>query len=82
MISCTHRMTNHSSTRNYIELKIFKPRKEKTSFKTRPGGLIWDPANPGLEPGWVEEKTGKEKIWCDLADPATRLTLQDSVPTR
>jgi hypothetical protein len=30
MISCTHRMTNHSSTRNYIELKIFKPGKEKT----------------------------------------------------
>ena len=26
---------------------------------------------PGLEPGRVEEKTGK-KTWCDLVDPATR----------
>jgi len=28
------------------------------------------PADPGLEPGQVEEKTRKEKIRCDLADPA------------
>jgi hypothetical protein len=28
------------------------------------------PGDPRLEPGRVEEKTGKEKIRCDLADPA------------
>jgi hypothetical protein len=27
------------------------------SFKTQPGGSIWDPTDPGLEPGRVEEKT-------------------------
>jgi hypothetical protein len=26
--------------------------------------------DPRLEPSRVEEKTGKEKIWCDLVDPA------------
>jgi hypothetical protein len=34
--------------------------------------LKFDPArwvDLGLEPGQVEEKTGKEKIWCDLTDP-------------
>jgi hypothetical protein len=31
--------------------------------------LTRDPADPGLEPGQVEEKIGKEKTWCD---PATR----------
>jgi len=40
------------------------------SFKTRPGGSTRDPADPGLEPGRVEEKTGKEKIRCEPADPA------------
>jgi len=32
-----------------------------------------------LKPGRVEEKTGEEKIRCDSADPATRLTWQDPV---
>jgi hypothetical protein len=26
--------------------------------------------DPGLESGWVDEKTGKEKTKCDLVDPA------------
>jgi hypothetical protein len=29
--------------------------------------LIWDLVDPELEPGRVEEKTGKEKTWCDVA---------------
>jgi hypothetical protein len=29
--------------------------------------LIWNLADPKLEPGWIEEKTGKEKTRCDLA---------------
>jgi hypothetical protein len=36
--------------------------------------LTWDPADPELEPGRVEEKTGKEKT---RSDSATRLTQQD-----
>jgi hypothetical protein len=40
------------------------------SFKTWPGGLTWDPADPGLKPGWVEEKTKKEKTRCEPADRA------------
>jgi hypothetical protein len=35
------------------------------SFKIRPGGSTRDPADPGLESGRVEEKTGKEKTRCD-----------------
>jgi hypothetical protein len=34
-----------------------------------------DPArrvDPGLEPGWVEEKIGKEKTRCDLAKPGQK----------
>jgi len=33
-------------------------------------GSAWDPADPEMEPGRVEEKTGEGKTWCDLADPA------------
>jgi len=29
--------------------------------------LKLDPADPGLEPGRVEEKTGEGKTWCDPA---------------
>ena len=35
----------------------------------QPSRLTWDPADPGLEPGWVEEKIGKEKTRCDPVDP-------------
>jgi hypothetical protein len=45
-------------------------------FKTRLGRSTRDPANQGLEPGRVEEKTGEEKTRCD---PATRLTGQNLV---
>jgi hypothetical protein len=41
--------------------------------------LTWDPVDPELEPGRVEEKTGKEKT---RSDSATRLTQQDPVATR
>jgi hypothetical protein len=34
--------------------------------------LTRDPADPRLEPGQVEEKTGEEKARCDSVDPATR----------
>jgi hypothetical protein len=43
---------------------------EKHSFETRPDESIRDPANPGLEPGWVEEKIEKEKTRYDPVDPA------------
>jgi len=39
-------MTNHSSTRNYIELKIFKPRKEKT-IVLKPGSARRVDPGPG-----------------------------------
>jgi len=32
-------------------------------------GPVWR-ADPGLESGWIEEKTGEEKLRCDPADPA------------
>jgi hypothetical protein len=38
-----------------------------------------DPANPGLEPSRVEEKTREGKTRCDPVDPATWLTRQDPV---
>jgi hypothetical protein len=41
----------------------------KHNFETRLGGSTWDPANPGLEPGRVEEKMGEGKTRCDLARP-------------
>jgi hypothetical protein len=34
---------------------------------TWPGGSIWDPTNPGLEPGRVEEKIEKVMTRCDPA---------------
>jgi hypothetical protein len=46
------------------------------SFETQPGGSIWDPVDPGLEPGRIEEKIEKGKTRCD---PATQ---QDPVATR
>jgi len=48
-------------------------------LKSGLGRLIWDPVDPELKPGRVEEKTGKEKI---RSDSATRLTQQDLVATR
>jgi hypothetical protein len=42
-------------------------------------GPARDPADPGLEPSRVEEKTRKGKTRCDPVDPATRLTRQDPV---
>jgi len=42
------------------------------SIELKPGPtrrLIWDPADPGLEPGRVEKKTEKGKTRCDPADP-------------
>ena len=39
------------------------------SFKTRLGRSTWDPTDPGLELGQVEEKIGKVMTRCDLADP-------------
>jgi hypothetical protein len=44
--------------------------------------LTWDLIDLGLKPGRVEEKTGEEKIQCDLADPATRLTQLDPIKIR
>jgi hypothetical protein len=35
------------------------------SFETDPARRV----DPGLEPGWVEEKIEKEKTRCDLVDP-------------
>jgi hypothetical protein len=35
----------------------------------RPGESTREPANPGLELGRVEEKTGEEKTRCDPARP-------------
>jgi len=35
------------------------------SFETRPGGSTRDPADPGPEPGRVDEKTGEGKTRCD-----------------
>jgi hypothetical protein len=46
---------------------MFIKKRHIYSFKTRPGP---DLADPGLEPGRVEEKTREEKIRCDPADPA------------
>jgi hypothetical protein len=40
----------------------------------RPGGSTRDPADPGPEPGRVDEKTGEGKTWrVDPADPVTNL---------
>jgi hypothetical protein len=39
----------------------------KHSFEIWPGESTWDPADPGLEPGQVEEKIRKEKTRSDLA---------------
>ena len=46
------------------------------NFETRPGRSIWNPVDPGLELGRVEEKIEEEKI---QREPATRLTRQDPV---
>jgi hypothetical protein len=38
------------------------------SFEIQSGRSTRDPVDLGLEPGWVEEKIEKEKIWCDPFD--------------
>jgi hypothetical protein len=57
----------------------------KHNFETRLGGSTWDPANPGLEAGRIEEKIGKGKIRCNLADSAgwpRQNLVKNSVATR
>jgi hypothetical protein len=64
-----NRDTHQSLASGAVPYSTFFLYKKKYSSETRSRGSTWDPADPGLKPGRVEEKMGEGKTRCDLARP-------------